>query len=252
MGINLIDKYYLEVELNYKDMNNLVAEFILDECKELKPFNIHAKDAVGKLFLYYFLLKKVNNHHELDKILSNYSLNYTSVIHNAIYDMLEDNPVTVLWPFVSFVEKCGSFYTLNTCRGSINVYKASDIFKNSKSSYIFKRQLKEKCFARSFDFLSENRDYKAVLSYDDNLFVGGHFHAYLEKEDITLDIASNALYKSREERDKVLKGEIITKLTYEEATDSFNKVLEEVPDLDRDDDKLQVLALYYGKKKGIK
>ena len=82
--------------------------------------------------------------------------------------------------------------------------------------------------------------------------MGRHFHAYLEKEDITLDIASNALYKSREERDKVLKGEIITKLTYEEATDSFNKVLEEVPDLDRDDDKLQVLALYYGKKKGIK
>ena len=108
------------------------------------------------------------------------------------------------------------------------------------------------CFARSLDFLYENRDYKAVLSYNNNIFVGGYFHAYLEKDDITLDIAGNALYKSREDKDKVLKGEVLAKLTYDEALDEFAKVLEEIPDLDSDDDKLQVLALYYGKKKGIK
>ena len=31
-----------------------------------------------------------------------------------------------------------------------------------------------------------------------------------------------------------------------------HQVLEEIPELDPNDDKLQVLALYYGKKKGIK
>ena len=33
---------------------------------------------------------------------------------------------------------------------------------------------------------------------------------------------------------------------------SKHQALEEIPDLDPNDDKLQVLALYYGKKKGIK
>lgn len=87
---------------------------------------------------------------------------------------------------------------------------------------------------------------------NENLFVGGYFHSYLEKDDITLDIASNALYTSREDKEKVLDGEVLAKLTYDEAIDEFAKVLDEIPDLESDDDKLQVLALYYGKKKGIK
>ena len=84
------------------------------------------------------------------------------------------------------------------------------------------------------------------------MFVGGHFHAYLEKDDMTLDIASNAFYKNKEEKDKVLKGEIIKKLTYDEVIDSINKVSEEVPRLPDNSAKLDVLSLYYAKKKGIK
>ena len=103
-----------------------------------------------------------------------------------------------------------------------------------------------------FLMFSENRDYKAVLSYNENLFVGGYFHSYLEKDDIILDIASNALYTSREDKEKVLDGEVLAKLTYDEVMTEFMKLLEEIPDLDPDDDKLQVLALHYGKKKGIK
>lgn len=252
MKINSIDKYYLDTEISYKDMNNLVAQYILDECKELLPFNVCVEGTMEKLLLTYFFLKKENRHHKLDKILCNYNINYTSVIHNAIYDLLEDNPRTILWPFVSSVKKSDSLYTLDTSRGTINVYKASDIFKNSEYSYIFERPLKGNCFARSLDFLKANRDYKAVLSYDSNLFSGGHFHAYLENGEETLDIASNALYSSKIEKDKVLTGEIIKKVTYDEVIDFFNKILEEIPSLSKDDDKLQVLALYYGKKKGIK
>ena len=50
----------------------------------------------------------------------------------------------------------------------------------------------------------------------------------------------------------MFSGETLAKLTYDEVEIEFMKVLEEIPDLDPDDDKLQVLALYYGKKKYIK
>ena len=110
---------------------------------------------------------------------------------------------TVLCPGMISEEHNESLYTLKTKIGTINVYKASEVFKNSKSSYIFNRRLLKWCYERTFDFLKENRDYKAALSYD-------------------------------------------------EVIDSFNKVLKEVPNLNTDDDKLEVLTLYYAKKKSIK
>ena len=157
-----------------------------------------------------------------------------------------------MWPGVKEIEKCNELYKLNTKNGLIKVSKASSIFKNHKSSYIFERNLRGKCFVRTLDFLKENNDYKAVLSYDDNLFVGGHYHAYLEKDNQTIDIASNALYDNIADKEKAFRGEIIKKLSFDEVIDSFNKVLEEVPMIDKNDDKLQVLALYYGRKMGIK
>ena len=159
---------------------------------------------------------------------------------------------SLLWPGVISEEDDVFLYKLKTNIGIIKVYKASEILKNTKSAYIFKRKLRNYCHVRSFDFLSENKAYKAVLSYNKSLFVGGYFHSYLEKDNITLDIVGNALYKSREDKEKVLNGEVLAKLTYDEVMTEFMKVLEEIPDLDPDDDKLQVLALYYGKKKYIK
>lgn len=254
MGFNEIDEYHLKTEVVFQDLNKLTAEFIIIEYKKLGPYHKCDDNPLRSLLYNYFYLKKKGKHQVLEEVLNNYKINYKSSIHNAIYDLLDSKKEhrATLWPGVISKEDNGLLYRLETNLGTIRVYKASEIFKNTKSAYIFKRDLIECCHARSFDFLSENRDYKAVLSYNENLFVGGYFHSYLEKDDITLDIASNALYTSREDKEKVLKGEVLAKLTYDEVMIKFMKLLEEIPNLDPDDDKLQVLALYYGKKKGIK
>ena len=49
----------------------------------------------------------------------------------------------------------------------------------------------------------------------------------------------------------MFSGEALAKLTYDEVVIEFMKVLEVVPNLEPDD-MLQLLVLYYGKKKGIK
>ena len=49
----------------------------------------------------------------------------------------------------------------------------------------------------------------------------------------------------------MFSGEALAKFTYDEVVIEFMKVLEVVPNLEPDD-KLQLLVLYYGKKKGIK
>lgn len=253
MELNVIDKQYLDTEDRYLDLNQTVAEYIISEYRNLSTYYNFNGEPLDVLLGNYFYLKSKNEHYVLEEILNKYCFNYTSSIHNAIYDLLlvnEDR--ALLWPGVKEIEKCNELYKLNTKNGLIKVSKASSIFKNHKSSYIFERNLRGKCFVRTLDFLKENNDYKAVLSYDDNLFVGGHYHAYLEKDNQTIDIASNALYDNIADKEKAFRGEIIKKLSFDEVIDSFNKVLEEVPMIDKNDDKLQVLALYYGRKMGIK
>lgn len=254
MELNEIDEYHLNTEIKYQNLSEQTAEYIISEYRKLGPYHKCDDNPLASLLYNYFYLKKKGKHQVLEEVLNNYKINYKSSIHNAIYDLLDSKNEhrATLWPGVISEEDNGLLYRLETSLGTIRVYKASEIFKNTKSAYIFKRNLRNCCHVRSFDFLSENKDYKAVLSYDNNLFVGGHFHSYLEKDDITIDIASNALYKSREDKEKVLNGEVLAKLTYDEVMIEFMKVLEEIPNLDPDDDKLQVLALYYGKKKGIK
>lgn len=253
MESNILEEYYRKTEMKNIKLDNNIAEEIIKKLEEIGLFKEFFEDPLDVLLYNYFILKAEGKSNILDEIFSKYHIRYTSSIHNAIYDLLlgMENR-SVLWPFVINFEKDNSLYKLNTEFGTITVYKASELFKNSKSSYIFEKKLRFHCFDRTFDFLKENRDYRAVLSYDNNMFVGGHFHAYLEKDDVTLDIASNALYKNKEEKDKVLKGEIIKKLTYDEVIDSINKVSEEVPGETDNIAKLGVLALYYAKKKGIK
>lgn len=253
MELNEIDEYHLNTEIKYQNLNEQTAEYIISEYRKLGPYHKCDDNPLASLLYNYFYLKKKDKHQILEEVLNKYSINYNSSIHNAIYDLLgSKKDKSLLWPGVISEDDDGFLYKLKTNIGTIKVYKANEIFKNTKSAYIFKRTLRNCCHMRSFDFLSENRDYKAVLSYNENLFVGGYFHSYLEKDDITLDIASNALYKSREYKEKVLNGEVLAKLTYDEVILKFMRVLEEIPKLNPDDDKLQVLALYYGKKKGIK
>ena len=151
-------------------------------------------------------------------------------IHNAIYYLLAtekerfDKIDPMLWPGVKSIKKSESKYILETILGTIEVYQASKMFMDSPSSIIFNKTLMGQCYARTYDFLKENNDYKAVLQYMPNFFYGGHYHAYLEKNKQVLDIASNAFYSSKDSINKILCGEVLAKLTYKQVRQKFREI----------------------------
>ena len=172
MELNEIDEYHLNTEIKYQNLSEQTAEYIISEYRKLGPYHKCDDNPLASLLYNYFYLKKKGKHQTLEKVLNKYSINYNSSIHNAIFDLLgSEKDKSLLWPGVISEEDDGLLYKLKTNIGIIKVYKASEIFKNTKSAYIFKRKLRNYCHVRSFDFLSENKDYKAVLSYDNNLFV---------------------------------------------------------------------------------
>lgn len=213
---------------------------------------------INDLLENYVRLKNTPNLQILEKCMNKFNFNYYMSIHNAIYYMLIQKKELVDfktvkptdWPGVENYYNNNETYVIDTINGSITVNKASEIFKNTKSNYIFNRPLAQQCWFRSYEFAKENPDYTIVLSYLPNFFSKGHYHAYLEKGPITLDIASNGLYESKTESEKVLKGEIIKKLSYDEVEETYKKITEEINDdkTIKKYSKLHLLSLYYKNK----
>ena len=178
-------------------------------------------------------------------------------IHNALYYLLatdnekDESVDPSSWPGVYAIKSENPKYTLETILGPIEVYKASEVLKDSPSIHIFDKPLMGECHERSYDFLKENHDYKAVLSYMPNFFYGGHYHSYLEKDETTLDIASNALYRDSSSASKILCGDVIVKLTYKQAKQKFQTIRNTVPNI-KPNQKLLTLALYYDQKRDKK
>lgn len=205
----------------------------------------------------YFEVKGTKTEEDFIKLLNTYNFDYSMSIHNALYYLLatenelDDSVDPASWPGVYEITSQDPKYTLNTVLGTIEVYKASEVLKDSKSIRIFDKPLMGECHERTYDFLKENHDYQAVLSYMPNFFYGGHFHSYLEKDNITLDIASNALYTSPESASKILRGDIIAKLTYKQAKQKFKQIRNLVPNV-KPNQRLLTLALYYDQKKDKK
>ena len=133
----------------------------------------------------------------------------------------------------------GFFWNLTTS------IKADEVFKDHKSYYIFLKELKNCCYARTYDFLKENQDdYKAVLAYIPHIFCKGHYHAYLEKYDgKVLDIAGNSLYNSIEEANTILNPDIIKKYTFEEVQKEYNENKDLFKEMQNKYYKLQTLTL---------
>lgn len=245
-----------ETQPNFKE--NSVAMSVLLEYLEKSsthkfPYQ-NTLNFIESLLYNYFLIKGTPDEKILTEILEQYDFNYSISIHNAIYyllgkkDELAGNDINPLsWPGINNIKKTQSQYRLDTILGTIDVQKASQLFSNSKSSHIFYKKLMGQCYARTYDFLKENRDYHAVLAYMPNFFYGGHYHAYLEKNSQILDIAANAYYESKEKADKILCGEIIKKLSYEEVEELIEKLERTAPEI-KHKHKLHVLALYYDKK----
>lgn len=235
--------------------NSIAEEFISKYLEKIceKELLYQTGSPIEDLLYEYFSLKGTEEEEIFLKLLNSYNFNYSMSIHNAIYYLLATereyvetiNPL--LWPGIDDIKKDGSKYILNTTLGTIEVHKASEILSNSESYHIFKKKLMGQCYERTYDFLRENNDYKAVLSYMPNFFYGGHYHAYLQKDNVVLDIASNALYYSKQSINKIFCGEILAKLTYKQAQQKFNTLKNTAPNI-HSKNKLFTLALYYDRK----
>lgn len=210
-------------------------------------------DFSESLLYNYFYLKGTEYENKFNELLNLYHFNYSMSIHNAIYYLLatDDERVDSInpgnWPGIQEINKIDSKYNLNTVLGEIEVFKASEQYSNTHSSYIFERQLMGKCYERTYDFVKENQDYQAVLAYMPNFFCGGNYHAYLKKDNQVLDIASNALYVSEKSIDKIFNGEEIVELSYSQIEKKFRLLKHRIPKISNNS-KLLTLALYYDHK----
>ena len=237
--------------------DDAIAENFIDEYLGTAPksfllwaFQPHIEYLINE----YFEVKGTKAEEYFIKLLNSYNFDYSMSIHNAIYYLLATekeknssvNPAS--WPGVYEIKSENPKYTLKTILGTIEVYKASEILKDFPSIHIFSKPLMGQCYERTYDFLKENNDYKAVLSYMPNFFYGGHYHAYLERDDTTLDIASNALYTDHSSANKILCGDIIAKLTYKQAKQKFKTIKNTIPNI-KQNQKLLTLALYYDQKR---
>lgn len=237
--------------------NEMIAYKVLKEYqnndpKSRLPYHITGS-FVADFLMDYFDLKETNKENILENIMVKYGFQYSDTIHNAIYylngkkeELQEVNIDPILWPGVNSIEKDNDFHIINTIIGTIKVKKASLLFTSYQNSLIFKKELMGNCFARTYDFIRENSDYKAVLSYMPNYFYGGHYHAYLENDQSILDIASNSFFLKKEDAKHLLNGRIIKQLTYEELEDSYEQIITELPEIkELNYHKLYTLSIYY-------
>ena len=149
-----------------------------------------------------------------------------------------------LLPGVKQISQDGELYQLDTKIGTIHIRKASDVFQNTNSSYIFERTLLQECYARSFDFLKQNQDtYRVVLSYLPTFFTTGYYHAFLTNVTEVLDIASNAFYPDKKEAEKMFRGNTLGVLSYEEVTKLEQELLEKMYPNEKPHHKDRVLHL---------
>lgn len=134
-----------------------------------------------------------------------------------------------LLPGLKQISQDGELYRLDTKIGTLHIRKASDVFKNTNSSYIFERTLLQECYARIFDFLKQNQDtYRVVLSYLPTFFTTGYYHAFLTNGTEVLDIASNTFYQDKAEAEKMFHGNTLGVLSYEEVIELEQKLLEQM------------------------
>lgn len=242
-----------ETKTTVKD-NEFVKQILIEYMKKHKLVHPITGNYIEDLLHNYFLLKSNGDVKSLENIMEKYQFNYSMSIHNAIYyllgqeiDLMGETFDPLLWPGIEKIESTGETYTLKTSLGEIKVSKASELFKNTKSKYIFNKPLMGLCHERSYEFLKENQDdYYAVLSYMPNFFQGGHYHSYIESNDSIIDIAANSYYQLKEDSNIVLNGKIIKKMTYKEIERKHNELEHTIPNLKKMKNcKLLTLALYY-------
>ena len=179
------DKRVVEQVLMY--FKHLAMHYKLSY-KELSSF--------AEAFIYNYVELSKYQEDDIKLVLKQKNCNYHALLNECIYDALSSNPLINIEdvPFINKVTNDKDKMILETTLGTIRLGKASEYFKDTKSSYIFNKQLSGECFDRTLEFVRENEEYDAVVSYVPNIFKGGHYHAYAKCGDTIVDPASNAIY----------------------------------------------------------
>lgn len=226
------------VEIHKKNMKNVerrdvaiysIAESILYEylrksSDHYLPYNISIRP-LDDVIKNYSAIKNSENKKLYEDILDRYGFNYKASIQNALYKLYNRNFVE-MWPGIKECRNENNLYKIRTSVGDIVVNRASDMFKNTKLSHIFDKQLAGECFARSYDFIKEYNDCNVILVELPYILNGTYYHALIECEDYFLDIAANYCY-DKQYSNILNNGRIIKKLNYHELKCELQKIQDE-------------------------
>lgn len=221
---------YLNVCREHGIDHHLESKYIDEMINSLTRYGIKLY-SIEVLLYQYLRLKKENNEELLEAIMKEHNFNYAPSIRNAFYyllsnpsDLIDFSTNPMLWPGMKNVVNHGNSYIIETELGRIEVSKATPKFLRTNSSYIFKKPLIHKCFARTYDFVKENKDSYAILSKQPNFFFGYDYHAYVERNGEIIDIAANAYYDKKEFASTILVGEEMARLSFEEITEELSSL----------------------------
>ena len=190
--------YEFKEEVMRKD-DKRVANQVLMYFKHLA---IHYKLSYKELsifaetFIYNYVELFKYQKDDIKLVLKQKRCKQQALLNECIYGALSSNPLIKLEdiPLINKVTNDKDKIILETTIGTIRLEKASEYFKDTKSSCIFNKKLSGECFDRTLEFVRENEEYDAIVSYVPNIFVGGHYHAYAKCGDTIVDPASNAIY----------------------------------------------------------
>ena len=182
-----------------READKQVLEQVLMYFKHLAiRYNLPYKELtkLQDTFIYNYVELSKYQKDEVSLLLKQKNCNQQALLDECIYEALSSNPLINIKdvPLINKATNDKDKMILETTVGTIRLGKASEYFKDTKSSYIFNKKLTGECFDRTLEFVKENEEYDAIVSYVPNIFVGGHYHAYAKCNDTIVDSASNAIY----------------------------------------------------------
>ena len=182
-----------------READKQVLEQVLMYFKHLAiRYNLPYKELtkLQDTFIYNYVELSKYQKDEVSLLLKQKNCNQQALLNECIYEALSSNPLINIKdvPLINKATNDKDKMILETTFGTIRLGKASEYFKDTKSSYIFNKKLTGECFDRTLEFVKENKEYDAIVSYVPNIFVGGHYHAYAKCNDTIVDSASNAIY----------------------------------------------------------
>ena len=182
-----------------READKQVLEQVLMYFKHLAiRYNLPYKELtkLQDTFIYNYVELSKYQKDEVSLLLKQKNCNQQALLNECIYEALSSNPLINIKdvPLINKATNDKDKMILETTFGTIRLGKASEYFKDTKSSYIFNKKLTGECFDRTLEFVKDNEEYDAIVSYVPNIFVGGHYHAYAKCNDTIVDSASNAIY----------------------------------------------------------